>query len=157
MTVKPPAEAKIGETLSTLEKALLSPLVSGEIRQWLRSVQEATATLSVDLTTFLRTVLHVQYAEIARNAPELSNQLARLTEADGNLLGEVAAFLDQLHRLSEIVDKADPQKTETMLEKHRQHAVEMGLALIMSIRKQQAAAETWYEEAQFRDLGNAAD
>jgi hypothetical protein len=157
MNVKIPAEVRISETLSTLEQALLSPLVSGEIHQWLRTVQDAAATLSVDLTALLRTVLHVKYAEIARNAPELSNQLTKLTEADGNLLGSVASFLEQLYRLGEVIEKADPQKMETMLEKHRQQTVEMGLALIMSIRKQQAAAETWYEEAQFRDIGTSAD
>lgn len=157
MVSKAPAEEKIEITLSALEQRLLSPLVSGEIRQWLRNIQEAAATLSVDLTAFLRTVLHVQYAEIARNAPELSNQLAKLTESDGQLLGNVADFLEQLHRLREIAEKADPQRTESVLEKPRLQAVEMGLALIRAIRKQQAASETWYEEAQFRDIGIAAD
>lgn len=157
MNDKAPAEIKIAHTLCTLEQSLLSPLVSGEIRQWQSTVQDAAATLSVDLATFLRTVLHIQYAEIARSAPELAGQLTKLTESDGQLLGEVAKFLEQLYRLGEVIDKADPQKTESLVEKYRQQTVEMGLALILSVRKQQAAAATWYEEAQFRDLGIAAD
>jgi hypothetical protein len=157
MNAKTPAEAKLTETLVALEQSLLSPLISGELRQWTRNVQERAATLSVDITTFLRTVLHVQYADIARNAPELSNQLSKLTEADGIILGQVAKFLEQLHHFGAVIDKADPQKRETMLETHRKKTVEIGLALIMAIRKQQADANTWFEEAQFRDLGVGAD
>ncbi len=157
MIVKSPAETQLAETLAALEQSLLSPQVSGEIRQWTRNVQERAATLSVDVTTYLRTVLHVQYAEIARNAPELSHQLTKLTESDGLILGEVAGFLEQLHVFGEVVEKADPQKIETILETQRKKTVDMGLALIMGIRKQQAAANTWFEEAQFRDLGVGAD
>jgi hypothetical protein len=155
--VKCPAEAKLGDTLLSLEQALLSPLVAGEIGAWAKNVQQQAATLSLDIATFSRTVLHVQYAEIARNAPELSKQLTKLTEADSQILEEVAQFLEQLYKFSEVIDFADPQKRETKLEPHRQRIVDLGLALIMSVRKQQAASNTWFTEAQFRDIGNAAD
>lgn len=157
MVTKCPAEAKLGDTLLALEQALLSPLVGGEIEPWTNNVQQQAATLSVDITTFSRTVLHVQYAEIARNAPELSKQLAKLTEADSLILEETSRFLEQLHKFADVIDEADPQKRETKLEPHRQRVVDDGLALIMSVRKQQAAANTWFNEAQFRDIGNAAD
>jgi hypothetical protein len=152
-----PAEIKLAESLASLEQAVLSPLVSGELQQWTKTVQDATGTLSVDVTTFLRTVLHPQYAEIARNAPDLTSQLAKLTEGDCRLLEETANFLEQLHRFSQLANRLDPQKSETALEAEREKTVEMALSLILSIRKQQAAANTWFEEAQFRDIGVAAD
>lgn len=157
MIVKSPAEMKLADTLSTVEQSLLSPLVGGEIAAWSKNVEQASATLSMDLTAFLRTVLHVQYAEIAKNAPELSRQLEKLTETDSVLIEQTAQFLEQLHKFAEIIDIADPQKRETKLEPHRQKVVESGLALILAIRKQQAASNTWFEEAQLRDIGNAAD
>lgn len=157
MVVKSPAESQLAETLSALEQSLLSPMVSGEIRQWTRNVQERCSTLSVDVATYQRNVLHVQYAEIAKNAPEFAKQLTNLTEADGWILGDVSEFLKQLHFFGEVADKADPQKIETALESNRKKTVDMGLNLILGIRKQQAEANTWFAESQFRDLGVGAD
>lgn len=157
MIVKSPAEAKLADTLSSLEQALISPLVAGDIGAWTKNVQQQAATLSVDFAIFVRTVLHVQYAEIARNAPELSKQLEKLTEGDSLILEEVARFLEQLHRFSTAIESADPQKRETKLEPHRQKVVDLGVALVLSIRKHQAASNTWFDESQMRDIGNAAD
>lgn len=157
MMVKCPAESKLTDTLQSLEQSLLSPLVGGDIEPWVKNVEQRAATLSVDIATFSRTVLHVQYAEIARNAPELSKQLDALIAADNQLLQQSTDFLTHLHQFAEIIEQADPQKRETKLEPHRQKVVELGLAIILTVRKQQAAANTWFEESQFRDIGNAAD
>lgn len=153
MNAKSPADAKLTETLATLEQALLSPLVSGEIVKWTQNVQEAAGTLAIDLTSLVRTVLHVQYAEIARNAPELSNRITKLKEVDEHLLEQTTQFLAHLEHFRKIVDRIDPQKVESVVEKGREKAVELGIALILGIRQQKAAADTWFTEAQFRDIG----
>src|SRR3954451_5380362 len=89
------AAAELNEALSGLETALLTPLVSGELEGWTRAAQEATERLSQRLPSFLRQVLHPQYADIARNDPELLPRVQQLIDEDQSLVLEHAAFRTQ--------------------------------------------------------------
>jgi hypothetical protein len=153
MNVTTPADAKLTETLTSLEQSLLSPLVPGEILKWTQNVQEAASALASDLETLIRTVLHVQYDEILRNAPEMCNRITKLKEAEEQLICQTREFVAQLEHFRKIVDRVDPQKVETVVERERENCIQQGLALILGIRQQKAACDTWYTEAQLRDIG----
>ncbi len=155
MTTTSVLEGQLAATLTKLETALLSPPIAGELTTWTRTVQEAAATLAVDLTACLRSVRHVQYEEIARTDPEMSAQVEKLVRSDEQLLAQLTRFHEQLHSLAEAAEHVS--RNELKLAEQRQKFEDDGISLILSIRKQRAAAATWLDEAHFRDRGVAAD
>jgi hypothetical protein len=92
--------AELNETLETLETALLTPVVSGELEAWARTVQQAAAMLEKRLPPYLRSVLHPEYAEIARSDAELLPRVEQLIAEDQNLLLEQSAFCDRVNAFS---------------------------------------------------------
>src|SRR5215471_13639803 len=83
---------ELNESLTKLETALLAPVVSGELESWARTVQEATSGLSQRLPSYLHSVLHPQYAEIAKSDSELLTRVQQLIAEDQNLILEHDKF-----------------------------------------------------------------
>jgi hypothetical protein len=148
-TVAP--EQILSDTMAKLEVALLSPVVSGEMRRWVLAVQQAAATFAMDWTTHLCTVLHVQYEQIANTDLELSACLEKMIQTDHELLEELVYFHERLHDLQRATSHVDWQ--ESKLAAQRQNIEQIGIALILRIKKQQSAAATWLSEALYRDRG----
>jgi hypothetical protein len=148
-------EQNLAETMARLEKALLTPAIAGELSAWVSAVQEAAATLTVDLASYLHSVLHVQYSEIARTDPEMSAHVEKLLAGDQQLLEQITRFHEDLHALAAAAEHV--QRNEGKLADQRQRLEDQGLALILGIKKQQAVATTWLAEAHYRDRGVAAD
>src|SRR5687768_7892228 len=94
MRTSDPAQSatELNEALSKLETALITPVVSGELENWARAVQEAAARLSQRLPTYLKSVLHPQYADIARSDPELLARVEKLIAEDQNVVLDQDAF-----------------------------------------------------------------
>jgi hypothetical protein len=151
MTTSMTLEQQLAETLSKLETALLSPVIAGEFSQWVLAVQEAAATLTVDLTSFLHSVLHVQYKEIAKADLEMATQVEKLMAGDQHLLEQLRRFHEDLYSLAAAAERVE--RDEAKLRGLRQKLEDEGIALIVAIKKQQAAANTWLSEAHFRDRG----
>ena len=144
-------EQTLEETLHKAETALLSPVVSGELNSWVANVRQASATFAVDWTGYLNTVLHSQYAEIGNTDPEMLPIVQKMIQTDEQLLGELATFLDNLHELKH--QAAEAKWQESKLAAERQRLEDTGLALILKIKKERAAAATWLTEALYRDRG----
>lgn len=145
------SEQALEATLARLETALLSPVISGELKAWLNNVRQAAATFAMDWTRYLHTTLHVQYAETMQSDPELSANVEKLIRADSELLVELAQFHEALQRIER--QAAEIQWQEAKLEPERRRLEETGLGLILSIKRQRAAAETWLVESLYRDRG----
>ena len=144
-------EQNLTETMTRLEKALLTPAIAGELSAWVKTVQDAAATLTVDLSNYLHTILHVQYNEIARTDPEMSAHVEKLLAGDQQLLEHMTRFHEELHSLAAAAEHV--KKNEGKLADPRQRVEDEGLALILGIKKQQAVATAWLAEAHFRDRG----
>jgi len=143
--------ADLNETLARLESALLTPVVSGELASWANTVQEATEQLSQRLPGYLKTVLHPQYAEIAKSDPELLTRIEQLIAEDQNVVLEQEAFRSQL---SDFVKRtAEVQKDEVRLAADRAKLEQDGIALVLRVKRQRVAADTWLAEATYRDRG----
>jgi hypothetical protein len=143
--------AEINESLGRLETALLSPVASGELESWARAVQEAAAKLSEQLPTYLKSVMHPQYAEIAKSDPELLSRVEQLIAEDQNVLLEQDAFRS---RASDFAQKAAQiKKDEAQVAAERTKLEQEGIALVLRIKRQRAAADTWLAEANYRDRG----
>jgi hypothetical protein len=157
MNSSPPSDAahlaaELNEALARLETALLTPLVSGELGSWARTAQEAMETLSQRLPSYLKSVLHPEFAEIAKSDPELLSKIEQLIADDQNVVLEQDAFRS---RLSDFVKRtAEVQKDEARLAAERTRLEQEGIALILRIKRQRVAADTWLAEATYRDRGS---
>jgi len=139
------------ETLTKLETALLSPVVSGELKGWLSNVREGAATFAMDWTRYLHTVLHAECKEIVQTDPELSASVEKMIRTDQTLLDQLTKFHEDLHALEQRAEELEWQ--ESKLAADRQRLEETGIALIVQIKKQRATAETWLAESLYRDRG----
>jgi hypothetical protein len=145
------AASELNECLTRLETALLAPVVSGELESWSATVQEATKGLSERLPSYLNTVLHPQYAEIAKSDSELLTRVQQLIAEDQNLVLEQAKF-DQ--RVNDFARRASQiKKDEAQTTAERTKVEQEGIALVLRIKRQRAAADTWLTEANYRDRG----
>jgi hypothetical protein len=145
------AASELNESLARLETALLGPVVSGELESWARTVQEATKSLSERLPSYLNSVLHPQYAEIAKSDSELLTRVQQLIAEDQNLILEQDKFEK---RVDDFVRRASQiKKDEAQTAAERGKLEQEGIALVLRIKRQRAAADTWLAEANYRDRG----
>ena len=143
--------ADLNTALAALETALLTPVVSGEMEAWARTAQQAATELDRRLPPYLRSVLHPQYAEIARSDAELLPRVEQLIAEDQNLLLDQSAFCDRINTFA--LRAAQVKRDEAQVAAERDGLEEEGIGLIVRIKKQRAAADTWLAEANYRDRG----
>ena len=143
--------ADLNTALAALETALLTPVVSGEMEAWARTAQQAATELDRRLPPYLRSVLHPQYAEIARSDAELLSRVEQLIAEDQNLLLDQSAFCDRINTFA--LRAAQVKRDEAQVAAERDGLEEEGIGLIVRIKKQRAAADTWLAEANYRDRG----
>jgi hypothetical protein len=151
MTTLLATEQALVQTIAKTESALLSPPLAGDLAAWIGGVQEAAATLALELATWQRTVLHRQYKEILKADPEMSGKVEKLMAEDNDLLKQVADFHERLHELAEAAAHVD--RDERRLAEPQKRLEKLGVELLVSIKKHQVATTTWLQEAHFRDNG----
>jgi hypothetical protein len=151
MSVVTSEHALLDETLNRLETALLTPAVSGELQSWIANVRQAAVTFAMDWTRYLHTIIHEQYHEIAKNDPEMSTAIEKMIATDRQLLDELAKFHESVRDLE--ARAANVQWNEGKLAAERQQLEDAGICLIVHIKKQRIAAETFLSESFYRDRG----
>jgi hypothetical protein len=143
--------AEINDSLTRLETALLSPVASGELETWAHAVEEAATKLATQLPTYLKSVMHPEYAEIAKSDPELLTRVEQLIAEDQNVLLEQDAF--RTHASDFARKAAQVKKDEAQVAAERTKLEQEGIGLVLRIKRQRAAADTWLAEANYRDRG----
>jgi hypothetical protein len=146
-----PAEVDLNDALSKLETALLTPVVAGELESWARTAQESTTLLSERLPAFLKSVLHPQYAEIAKSDAEMLFRVQQLIAEDEKVVLQQDAFRSHLNDFAKLASQA--KKDEARVSALRTQVEQEGLDLVLRIKRQRAAASTWLAEANYRDRG----
>jgi hypothetical protein len=146
-----PQETALNEALAHLERALLTPVIPGELVEWVQVVEKASASLVTPLHEYIHSVLHQQYAEIAKADQELLFRVQQMIATDQGLLESYQRFQDKVAELARLAPSAkkDENKVAVPLAAIEQE----GTTLILAIRKQQAAASAWLGEALYRDRG----
>lgn len=148
---QPPQEKSLQDSMLRLEAALLAPVVSGELKQWTEVVAEALEAFGSQWVDFVNTVLHQQYAQIAKTDPNLLSRVDQMIKEDRQLLADFGNFKTSVDDLAVRADQV--QKNEGKAAEDRSQVEKDGMDLILRIKKQQAAATTWLNEANYRDLG----
>ena len=146
-----PEASALGDGMARLERALLTPVIAGELELWVRAVQDATAALAEPLQQYVQRILHAQYAEIAKTDPEMLPRVQQLIATDKSLLESYQQFLAKVADLARRAPAA--KKDEHKVSVQVAEVEKDGTALILGIRKQEAAASAWLEEALYRDRG----
>jgi hypothetical protein len=146
-----PQELALNEALAQLERALLTPVIPGELDSWVQTVRQAAEALVVPLDEFIHGILHRQYAEIAKADQEMLFRVEQLIATDQGILTTYELFRAKVANLAERASAVlkDEKKVAAPLADVEQE----GTALILAIRKQQAAAAAWLDEALYRDRG----
>jgi hypothetical protein len=142
---------ELNDALGQAETALLSPLVSGELESWAKALQETTQLVSERLPNYLKHVLHPQYAEIGKTDPELLPRVEQLIAEDQSLLLDQDSFRTEVNEFAKRASNI--KKDEAQVSVERGKLEQKGLALILRIKRQRAAADTWLGEANYRDRG----
>ena len=144
-------ETALHEALALLERALLTPVIPGELEMWAKAAADTTAALAQPLVDYVENILHEQYAQIAKTDPEMLPRVEQLIATDKSLLEDFQKFQVQVARL---VDRAPAaKKDENKVAALLTEIEKDGTTLIIGIRKQQAAASAWLDEALYRDRG----
>jgi hypothetical protein len=143
--------AELNDALTQAETALLTPVVSGELETWATALQETTQLVSERVPTYLKHVLHPEYAEIAKTDPELLSRVEQLIAEDQSLLVDQDSFRTEVNDFAKRASHI--KKDEAQVASERSKLEQKGLALILRIKRQRAAADTWLAEANYRDRG----
>ena len=137
--------------LVELEEALEMPLVAGELVAWTTRVAKSAQTMHALLTDRLAQAHGADFDEIGAQDPDMSTCVENMRTEDSAIRNEFEPFLELANSVSVAVTQVEPD--ELTVAKARQRLIDVGLALVLRIRKQEAAVRTWYMEAFQRDRG----
>ncbi|MFO0788248.1 MAG: hypothetical protein U0805_02255 [Pirellulales bacterium] len=145
------SDAELKTALDAFEKALLTPIIAGDLGVWFEHLQltanEAADKLNRELTQF-----HTEeYDEIGNQDPELLSQIDRLKEEDCAILEAFEKFRQTLTRAAEQSPKLEPDEDKAT--RLTRALINEGVMLLARIRKQELTLQTWYAEAFTRDRG----
>lgn len=146
-----PQETDLKEAIDRLERALLTPVLSGEVVQWVTTAQEATACLDEVLQPFLNDVLHSEYSEIAKSDNELLSRVEQMVAEERKLLERKENFQRLLQHLAERAPHV--HSDEAKVADERLKVEREGVAILTDLKRLQTAASTWLQEAVYRDRG----
>jgi hypothetical protein len=143
------------EALAKLERALLTPVVSGKLKAWVGAVQQTADSLAAAWREHLQRDQRRQYGQIAGDDAELLTTVQRLAEEDRRIVSELDLFLANLAKLAKMAAVAG--RHESRPEDQRADVERQGHELIRRIRRQEGATETWLSESLYRDRGVSPD
>lgn len=148
------SEAAFKTAVDGFERALVSPILSGDLASWLDEVEETWREASSQIHFQTKHLHPRQFEEIAQQDPELLPRIDLLKAEDAAIEAEREKFNQCLGRLAQHFPKLEPD--EDKAKKHTVTLIDEGVAFITRIRKQVVAVQIWYIEAFNRD-GGAVD
>jgi len=141
------------DRVTSFEESLSTPFASGEMADWAAKVKEAAESLLHVLRDDLPPLRQQQFDTMLGEDPALEPRVNEIRTCDS----ENVAHLERLHKqLHTVAGQADVrQEAETALHERVQKLTEAGLHLVVEVRKQNTAVDTWIQEAFQRDRGVA--
>jgi hypothetical protein len=143
-------ELQLKEIIDNLERALLTPVVAGELVGWVSTVQDAADDLDEAIHPFLK-VLHAEYKEIAKSDSEMLSRVEQLMDGEKKMLSMLEEFRRDLHILA--TRAPEVYSDEAKAADERMKVEKQGIRLLTQIKRQQAGVSTWLAEAVYRDRG----
>jgi hypothetical protein len=149
--VRQNADNDLKASLDAVETSLATPVVSGELAEWLDTVQKTWAEASAQIH-FQVTQAHArQYEQISKADPELLPRVEQLQAEDQAIEQQRNQLSQSVRRTAQHAPKLEPDEEKAL--QHIRKLVDDGAALIARVRKQEVAIQTWFVEAFNRDRG----
>jgi len=142
---------ELTQALAALERALETPLVSGELVTWLQEVQQVISQLAPEIHERIEHDHPQLLAQILQQDLELASHVEQLRDEDQAIVQHFALLRRGIDELSSVAASIEPQ--ENKLRGHRQELIQDGIEFILRLHKQEVAIDTWYREAFFRIRG----
>jgi hypothetical protein len=141
------------DAVQRLATSVETPVVPGELPNWIAAVGEAIAPLAALLHNKAAKVDASEYAQIMQEDPALAPQVEQLKQGDRECHEQLQALRERVEGLKTKAVRREPD--EASLNDEIQEVVDKGLALVILIQKQEVARRTWLQEAYNRDRGVA--
>jgi hypothetical protein len=148
---QPATEDTLKSALSALETSLATPLVSGELSDWLEAITNSWKTASAALQPYLEHEHRSQLEQIGNADPEMLPRVEQLQAEDCAIERDRQSFDHALSRTAAHLPKLEPD--EEKAQQHVKKLIDEGLAFVTRVRKQEVALQTWFVEAFNRDRG----
>ncbi len=143
-------EGELKAAIDKLETALLTPVLAGELVSWVTQVQDSADDLDELVKPCLER-LHSDFTEIAKSDNELLSRVQQMVACEQELLKQHEEFRRNLHLLATKAPKVFSDEAKVADE--RLKVERQGTAVLMELKRLQAAASTWLSEAVYRDRG----
>jgi len=144
-------EQELRQQLEALETALGTPVISGELGDWVRAVRKAYEAAKRSLGEQLRLGHRRHFANILQQDLEMARQVEQLKEEDQAILEQMEEFGREIERLASLAEAVG--RHESRAQQFADEIVDKGLMLVARVRKQETALTTWLMEAYQRDRG----
>ncbi|TWU21884.1 hypothetical protein [Bythopirellula polymerisocia] len=157
MAEKPYSDTELVESLAEFEKQLETPVVPGELYDWAERGQTELEGLQKKYAAHIASSHEAQYKEIVKQDPGQIPRMERVRDEDAAILKEIERLSGVFARTKRIINAAEeaPQRDSEEIDAILPPLTGETLALIIRIRMQENAIDTWYVEAFQRDRGVA--
>jgi hypothetical protein len=138
-------------SLEAFETSLETPVISGELTDWLEAVNKTWSEASAQIQDRMRDEHARQFDEMGKEDPELLPRVELLQAEDGAIEADRLALGQLITNTSQQAPKLEPDegKANDLLK----DLIDAGLALVTRVRTQEVAIQTWFFEAFNRDRG----
>ena len=150
MAITKPLDTE-AEALEQLEQQLEVPYVSGQLHAWSETVVELAEKAQEAVRMSIEQEHPCTFATIVKSHSNLQTQVEQLREEDRQILPAFDPLLHEARQFAATVNETELARQQ--IEPARERLVKDGLALVIRVRRQRSAIETWLGEALQRDNG----
>jgi len=153
MTTALRTDEQLRAALDHLEQCMETPVVPGNLQDWLRSCRDYWVDVESTLQSRIDDGHSELLSEIAAQDPELLPRIEKLLEEDMTLSKKSRQLRNDADWLAAGCrqEHANQSKIDDQLQSFRKESLEW----VQRIRAQETAIVTWYQEAFNRDRGIA--
>jgi hypothetical protein len=137
--------------LIQFEKAVLSPVVPGELSDWTKEAFESTEELPAILAENAQSVHDEIYDTISAADSEMLPRIASLQAEDDAIIASARELLEMAKTVRTVAGSVVPD--EERARKLVDGFTTAASALIIRVKKQELGIEVWLQESQTRDRG----
>lgn len=138
--------------LNAMERALLAPIVSGELARWSETACQACAEAVKAIAHCTSVEYPQEIRAIAHDDPELASRAAQMLNQSAALGEQAQQFLNDMEQVCKTGGKNQPD--EAPLRTVAQSLSSRGVELALQVRRLDEEILTWQHESLNRDRGN---
>jgi len=144
-------ENDLRAALAAFETSVTTPVVSGELADWVDKVKTSWTEASAQVHYQTKHLHPRQFEEIAEADAALFQQVELMTAEDEAIEEEREKLSQSVMRVAEHVPKMEPDEAKAA--PHIKSLSDQAVAFVNRVRKQAVAVQTWYVEAFNRERG----